>query len=380
MDHQRAESSLTVHVLDTDWTELSYGDARQIASLLDDEDRLVWVDVRGDDADAGLLISELAKTSASLPGLDPERAVRQEADPSSRPPKAKAFHDFVFSRAYWLWVRATGDDVEVVAQEVHLIAGRTFAVTVRFPCRSWARSRMASGEDDPSEIVDDAGVDLARVRDDVIEFRQRIPRGDPKSLFGLEVGAVIVDDVIDSVFKCLDELRQAAGRTEIRVLRKQDWLWKTSRWPEIDGEILGLRRLLGKVRWAFMPSDEIDEFCSGPFIDAPEQDAGIRFRFNDLSREADRAIDAVRDVKDQVTNTVELRDSLKSDRLNSTTYALAAVATILLIPTLIAGIYGMNFRTMPGLGWRQGFWEALGLMILLAAGVWWAIGAILKRH
>jgi magnesium transporter len=129
-----------------------------------------------------------------------------------------------------------------------------------------------------------------------------------------------------------------------------------------------------------MPSDEIDEFCSGPFIDAPEQDAGIRFRFNDLSREADRAVDAVRDVKDQVTNTVELRDSLKSDRLNSTTYALAAVATILLVPTLIAGIYGMNFRTMPGLGWRLGFWEALGAMILLAAGVWWAIGAFLKRH
>jgi magnesium transporter len=129
-----------------------------------------------------------------------------------------------------------------------------------------------------------------------------------------------------------------------------------------------------------MPADEISEFCSGPFIDAGEQDAGIRFRFDDLSREADRAVDAVRDVKDQVANTVELRDSMKTDRLNSTTYVLAAVATILLIPTLIAGIYGMNFRTMPGLGWRAGFWEALGAMVLLGAGAWWAIGFYLRRH
>jgi len=379
MSESPRSGSLSVYELRESWTQLPHDDARQIAALIDDPDRLMWIDVRGEDADAGLLISELAKASQFLPGLDPERAVRQEADPSSRPPKAKAFHHFVFSRAYWLWVQRTEDDVEVVAQEVHLIAGRTFAVTVRYPCLAWSRRRMADG-DDESRRSDHAGIDLARLREEVVEFRDRIPQGDPKNLFGLEVGAVVVDDVVDSVFKCLDEIRQAAEQTEIHVLHKKEWLWKQSRWPEIDGEILGLRRLLGKVRWAFMPSDEIDEFRSGPFINAAKEDAGIEFRFNDLSREADRAVAAVAEVREQVANTVELRDSLKSDRLNSTTYALAAVATILLIPTLIAGIYGMNFRTMPGLGWRLGFWEALAAMILLAAGVWWAISAYLRRH
>jgi len=379
MSESTTSGSLSVFELQESWTRVPHDDARQIAGMLDDPDRLVWIDVRGDDADAGLLIGELAKASKSLPGLDPERAVRQEADPSSRPPKAKAFHDFVFSRAYWLWVRRTEDDVEVIAQEVHLIAGRTFAVTVRYPCLSWSRQRMAAGDDD-SRRVDDPGIDLARLRDEVVEFRGRIPQGDPKNLFGLEVGAVVVDDVVDSVFKCLDEVRQAAEQTEIHVLHKKEWLWKQSRWPEIDGEILGLRRLLAKVRWAFMPSDEIDEFCSGPFIKSAREDAGIEFRFNDLSREADRAVAAVGEVREQVANTVELRDSLKADRLNSTTYVLAAVATILLIPTLIAGIYGMNFRTMPGLGAKLGFWEALGGMILLGTGIWFGISAYLRRH
>jgi hypothetical protein len=371
--------SLSVYELQESWAQVPHDDARQIAARLDDPDRLVWIDVWGEDADAGLLISELAKASSSLPGLDPEKAVRQEADPSSRPPKAKAFHDFVFSRAYWLWVRRSEADVEVIAQEVHLIAGRTFAVTVRYPCLAWSRTRMADGDDD-SRRVDDPGIDLARLRDEVVGFRGRIPQGDPKNLFGLEVAAVVVDDVVDSVFVCLDEIRQACEQTEIHVLHKKDWLWKTSRWPEIDGEILGLRRLLGKVRWAFMPSDEIDEFISGPFLDAGKNDRGIQFRFDDLSREADRAVAAVGEVREQVANTVGLRDSLKTDRLNSTSYVLAAVATILLIPTLIAGIYGMNFHTMPGLGAKLGFWEALIGMVLLGAGVWWAISAYLRRH
>jgi magnesium transporter len=41
---------------------------------------------------------------------------------------------------------------------------------------------------------------------------------------------------------------------------------------------------------------------------------------------------------------------------------LTSWAAIILIPTLIAGIYGMNFRHIPELGWRYGYPMALGLM------------------
>ncbi len=45
---------------------------------------------------------------------------------------------------------------------------------------------------------------------------------------------------------------------------------------------------------------------------------------------------------------------------------LTAWAGIVLVPTLIAGIYGMNFRHMPELGWLFGYPFALGLMLLSA--------------
>jgi magnesium transporter len=46
-------------------------------------------------------------------------------------------------------------------------------------------------------------------------------------------------------------------------------------------------------------------------------------------------------------------------------------AGTILVPTLIAGIYGMNFRHMPELNWLWGYPFALGLMALSAGGLYW---------
>jgi magnesium transporter len=47
---------------------------------------------------------------------------------------------------------------------------------------------------------------------------------------------------------------------------------------------------------------------------------------------------------------------------------LAAYAALIAVPTLIAGIYGMNFAHMPELGWKYGYATALGLMT--AIDIW----------
>jgi magnesium transporter len=105
----------------------------------------------------------------------------------------------------------------------------------------------------------------------------------------------------------------------------------------------------------------------------------LAFKLDDLGREADRANHAVADLIDQVEHMVQLRDSIKTDRLNATTYALTILATVLLVPTLIAGIYGMNFRHMPELRWRAGYFLALSLMVVAVIVVWRAIRYALRR-
>ena len=49
---------------------------------------------------------------------------------------------------------------------------------------------------------------------------------------------------------------------------------------------------------------------------------------------------------------------------------ISAGAALIVVPTLIAGVYGMNFKHMPELGWTYGYPFALLLMAAAAGGLW----------
>lgn len=223
-----------------------------------------------------------------LSQLDPGRAGLGGDNPPRNPPKAKTFHNFVFGRIYWLKHMAvkrpkgdgdvgekSGENV-VAAQEIHLIVGRTFAITIRYGVLGWHLDKMLSDGDQSLRPVSDQGMDMEELRKEVGRFIQGTDQ--PESDFGLKFAAGLLDEVIDSVFDALDGLRRMADELESRVLRKEEWLWKPKKWPELDSKILGLRRFLRQVRWAFMPPDEIDEFRAGPFLEKAESDPVVGLR------------------------------------------------------------------------------------------------------
>ena len=69
-------------------------------------------------------------------------------------------------------------------------------------------------------------------------------------------------------------------------------------------------------------------------------------------------------IRDLLTSALEAQLSQVSNRLNVVMKQLTGWAGIVLVPTLIAGIYGMNFVNMPELRWRYGYAYALGLMVV----------------
>lgn len=91
-----------------------------------------------------------------------------------------------------------------------------------------------------------------------------------------------------------------------------------------------------------------------------------------------------RDVKDHVLRALEHLDSLRSalqnalvvdstlvgQRQNDAMKRLSSWAAILMVPTIIAGIYGMNFEIMPELGWAFGYPFALVLMVVISGGLY----------
>jgi len=66
-----------------------------------------------------------------------------------------------------------------------------------------------------------------------------------------------------------------------------------------------------------------------------------------------------------VGTAISVNLSMVSLQENETMKRLAAYAALVAVPTMIAGIYGMNFEHMPELSWRYGYFAAVGSMIVV---------------
>jgi magnesium transporter len=77
-----------------------------------------------------------------------------------------------------------------------------------------------------------------------------------------------------------------------------------------------------------------------------------------------RVTELADNIRDLLTSLLEVRVSQIANRSNEIMKKLSAWAGIILVPTLIAGIYGMNFEGMPELRWNLGYPAALGTMLL----------------
>ncbi|WP_042463823.1 magnesium/cobalt transporter CorA [Neobacillus dielmonensis] len=73
--------------------------------------------------------------------------------------------------------------------------------------------------------------------------------------------------------------------------------------------------------------------------------------------------------------TTDIRDSyisINSNQTNHVMKVLTVITTIFMPLTFIAGIYGMNFHSMPELTWKYGYFGILFIMFLIGAGMsWW---------
>jgi magnesium/cobalt transport protein CorA len=77
-------------------------------------------------------------------------------------------------------------------------------------------------------------------------------------------------------------------------------------------------------------------------------------------------IDAIEGFRDIVSGMLDVYLSSISNRTNAIMKVLTMIATIFIPLTFVAGVYGMNFKHMPEIGWRWGYPAVLVLMISIA--------------
>jgi magnesium transporter len=169
----------------------------------------------------------------------------------------------------------------------------------------------------------------------------------------------LLDIIIDEYFVTLEQIGGAMEDLEEEVLDNAD-ATTLERISDLNRELVLLRRGIWPAR----------ELLSSMLR---SESSLIRKRTTPFLRDAhDHAVQIIEIVESFRDVMASLRESYKttvSNRMNDIMKVLTIIATIFIPLTFIAGIYGMNFQNMPELGWQYGYFAALGLMVLLGAGL-----------
>ena len=81
--------------------------------------------------------------------------------------------------------------------------------------------------------------------------------------------------------------------------------------------------------------------------------------FQDLHDHAARILGNIDTYRDILSGALDANLAIESNRMNAVMKRLTSYSIILLLPSLIAGIFGMNFEDLPG---RQGFFTVIAVM------------------
>jgi magnesium transporter len=231
---------------------------------------------------------------------------------------------------------------EVSSREIDIVTGPGWLLTVRHP-------------DEKGEQVD---LDEVARRFEL----QRAEHSETEQGFLLwAIFDVLVDgyfDVTDLVDDRIDEIEEQVFPDNLDDLA-------TSAVPR---RIFAVRSDLTVVRRAAAPLREVVNAIIRREIDFVDDQAIVHF--HDVYDRVLRVGDLVEAQRDLLTGLLEANLAVTSNQLNQVMKKMTSWGAILIVATLIAGIYGMNFREMPELKWAFGYPAALGLMGITTFFLW----------
>lgn len=163
----------------------------------------------------------------------------------------------------------------------------------------------------------------------------------------------IIDFVVDGYLPMVATIEDRVLELETHILAaflEPDQIRRIFR---MRRQVIKFQRMLGPMEVVVGKLSHLDLPCIGETTKPFFKDV------HDHVRRTDSLLAGLRDV---ITSVFEASNLLEQQRQGAITRQLAAWAAILAIPTAVAGIYGMNFRNMPELDTRFGYFVTLGAM------------------
>jgi magnesium transporter len=188
-----------------------------------------------------------------------------------------------------------------------------------------------------------------------LQMEQRpelLAQGPSAALYG------IVDRVVDDYEPVIEELDSAIRETETDVFSPSG--------SNPAGRIYQLKRAVLELHTVLAPL--VPALQKLAIIEHPLIDEDMQPYFRDIHDHLLRASGRVESFRELLTSILAANLTQASVRQNEDVRKISAWAAIIAVPTLITGIYGMNFEHMPELTWRIGYPLAL-LIMALACGL-----------
>ena len=298
-----------------DGQKLADIDKRQISEYLKKPGCFVWV------ALADATQEELAEMQEEF-NLH-ELAV-EDARHGHQRPKIEEYGDSLFVVLHTVEFAPT-DEIKV--GEVDIFVGRNYVLSVRSRTERGFKEVRARAERDPELLKHGSGYVLY----------------------------ALMDAVVDRYFPVLDAIESELERVE-------EHLFQAGASPRENIEALYyVKQQLTTLRHATGPAQEHTGKLFGGRV--PFACHGLTEYFRDVYDHLARinqAIDAAR----ETTNTaIQVALAMVNMGHGEITKSLAAYAALVAVPTMIAGVYGMNFEHMPELHWRFGYPLSIAAMV-----------------
>ena len=172
----------------------------------------------------------------------------------------------------------------------------------------------------------------------------------------------LMDAVVDRYFPLLDELE-----TELEEIESQIFERGAAR-SNIQRQY-ALKRRATVLRHAVAPLLEVAGKLHGGRV--PAVCADIQEYFRDVHDHLARINAAIDSIRDTIGTATQVNLSMVTIEESEITKRLAAWAAIFAVSTALAGIWGMNFETMPELKWAYGYPMALGAIAASAGLLFW---------
>ncbi|MFC2187435.1 magnesium/cobalt transporter CorA [Peijinzhouia sedimentorum] len=169
----------------------------------------------------------------------------------------------------------------------------------------------------------------------------------------------LIDTVVDNYFVALEKIGDEMELMEEDLLQNPD--------NESVQDIYNLKREMLALRRAIWPLREV--IAQIEREDTRLVTKATKLYYRDLYDHMIQVIDTIETYRDLLSGMVDLYQSTISNRMNSIMKVLTIISTVFIPITFLTGVYGMNFKYMPGISNENGFWVITGVVLLSMAGM-----------